>query len=177
MCASCIGRWILYHWVTREAPLNLYVYICLQIWLLFSHQVLSDSISQSLSKFMSSELVYHPTISSSVALFSFCLQSFLFSGSFPMNQLCGSGGQSIEASASASVLPKNIQDWFPLRLMNLISLFSKGLSIVFSSTTVQKASILQHSFIVRVSHLYMTTGKTIGLIIWTFVSKMISLLF
>ena len=61
--------------------------------------------------------------------------------------------------------------------MNLISLFSKGLSIVFSSTTVQKASILQHSFIVRVSHLYMTTGKTIGLIIQTFVNKVIYLLF
>ena len=79
----------------------------------------------------------HPTISSSVVPFSSCLQSFPASGSFPMNQFFASGGQSIGVSASASVLPVNIQDWFPLGLTGLISLLSKGLSRVFSSTTIQ----------------------------------------
>ena len=80
----------------------------------------------------------HPTISSSVIPFSSCLQSFPASGSFPMSQFFASGGQSIEASASASVLPMNIQDWFPLGWTGLISLKSKGLSRVFSNTIVQK---------------------------------------
>ena len=80
----------------------------------------------------------HSTISSSVIPFSSCLQSFPASGSFLMSQLCPSGGQSNGVSASASVLPMNIQDWFPLGLTGLISLQSKGLSRVFSNTTVQK---------------------------------------
>ena len=78
------------------------------------------------------------TISSSVTLFSFCLQSFPASGSFPMSRLFTSGGQSIGASASASVLPMNIQGWFLLELTGLISLKFKGLSRVFSKTTVWK---------------------------------------
>ena len=81
---------------------------------------------------------YHPTISSSVIPFSSCPQSFPASGFFPMHQFFTSGGQIIGASASASVLPMNIQDWFPLGLICLISLQSEGLSRVFSSTTVQK---------------------------------------
>ena len=81
---------------------------------------------------------YHPTTSSSVVPFSSCPQSFPTSGSSPMTQLFTSGGQSIGASASASVLPVNIQGWFPWGLTGLISLQSKGLSRVFSSTTVQK---------------------------------------
>ena len=80
----------------------------------------------------------HPTISSSVVPFSFCLQSFLVSGSFPMSHFFASGGQSIEVSASALVLPVNIQDWFPLGFTDLITLQSKRLSRVFSSTAVQK---------------------------------------
>ena len=80
----------------------------------------------------------HPTISSSDIPFSSCLQSFPESGSFPMSQLLASGGQSIRASASASVLPMNIQVWFPLGFTGLISLQSKGLSRVFSNTMVQK---------------------------------------
>ena len=80
----------------------------------------------------------HPTISSSVGSFSSCLQSFPASGSFPVSQLFTPGGQSIGASASASVLPMNIQDWFPLGWTSLISMLSKGLSRVFSSTTVQR---------------------------------------
>ena len=73
---------------------------------------------------------YHPTISSSVVPFFSCLQSFPASGSFPMSWFFPSGGQSIRVSASASVLPKNIQDWFPLGWNDWISLQSKGLSIV-----------------------------------------------
>ena len=80
----------------------------------------------------------HLTISSSVVPFTSYLQSFPASGFFPMNQLFASGGQSIGASASASVLPMNIQDWFPLGWTGLISLQSKGLSRVFCNTTVQK---------------------------------------
>ena len=80
----------------------------------------------------------HPAISSSVDLFSFCLQSFPASGSFPMSHLYTSGGQITEASAWASVLPMSIHSWFPLRVIGLISLLSKGFSRVFSSTTVGK---------------------------------------
>ena len=80
----------------------------------------------------------HPTILSSVAPVSSCPQSFPASGSFPVSQLFSSGGQSIRASASASVLPMNTQGWFPLGLTDLISLLSKGFSRVFSSTTIQK---------------------------------------
>ena len=78
----------------------------------------------------------HPAISSSVP-FSSRLQSFPAPGSFPMTQFFTSGGQSIGVSASTSVLPLNIQDWFPSGLTGLISLQSKGLSRVFSSTTIQ----------------------------------------
>ena len=80
----------------------------------------------------------HPTISSSVVPFSSCLQSFPASGSFPVCQFFTSNCQSIRASASASVLPMNIQGWFPLGLTGLISLLSKGLSRVVSNTTIQK---------------------------------------
>ena len=119
----------------------------------------------------------HPTISSSVIPFS-CPQSFPASGSFPMSQFFTSGGQSIGVSASGSVLPVNIQDWFPLGWTGWISLQSKGLSRVFSSTSL-KASILQHSafFMVQLSHPYMTTGKNKALTIQNFVKKVMSLLF
>ena len=80
----------------------------------------------------------HPTTSSSVVPSFSCLQSFPISGSFQMSQFFASGGQSIRVSASASVLPMNIQDWFPLEWTGLISLQSKGLSRVLSNTTVQK---------------------------------------
>ena len=78
----------------------------------------------------------HPA--NSVALFSFCPQSFPPSGSFPMSQLFAAGGQNTGASASASLLPMSIQGWFPLKLTGLISLLSKGLPRVFYSTTVQR---------------------------------------
>ena len=103
-----------------------------------AHQApLSFTISQSLLKLMSIEWCY-PTISSLVVPFSSCLQSFPASGSFLMSQLFISGDQSIGASTSASVLPINIQGWFPLELTGLISLQSRGLSKVFSNTTIQK---------------------------------------
>ena len=78
--------------------------------------------------------------------FSSCLQSFLASGSFPMNRLFALDSQIIGTSASASVLPMNIQCWFPLGLTGLISLHTKGLSRVFSSTTIQKHQFLVLSF-------------------------------
>ena len=80
----------------------------------------------------------HPTVSSSVVLFSSYLQSFPASGSFPMSHFFASGGQSIGVSASASVLLMNIQDWYPVGCTGWISLQFKGLSRVFSNTTVQK---------------------------------------
>ena len=80
----------------------------------------------------------HPTISSSVVPFSSCLQSFPASGSFLMSQSLASGGRRIGVSASASGLPMNIQDWFPLRWTSWISLQSNGLSRVFFNTMVQK---------------------------------------
>ena len=118
-------------------------------------------------------------IQPSVTPFSSCLQSFSESGPFPMNQLFASGGQSIGASASASVPPMNIQVWFPLELTYLISLQSKGLSRVFSNTTVQK-----HWFFGAQPSLWSSSHictwlleKTIALTIWIFVGKMMSLLF
>ena len=84
----------------------------------------------------------HPAISSSVVPFSSCLQSFPASWSFQMSQFFASGVQSIGVSVLASVLPMNIQDWFPLGLIGWISLQSKGLSRVFSNTTVQKHQFL-----------------------------------
>ena len=100
---------------------------------------------------------YHPTISSSVALFSSCLQSFLASGSFPVSQLFTSGSQTIRTSVLASDLPMNIQGWFPLGLTGLISLLSEGFSRVFSSTTIWK-----HQFF-SISLFY---GQIIGYTIW-----------
>ena len=109
-----------------------------------AHQTsLSFAISQSSLRFLSIESV---TLSNYLI---FCRPLLLLPsifpniiGSFPMNQLCTSGGQNIGTSASASVLPMNIQDWFPLGLTDLISLLSKGLSRVFSSTTIWKHQFL-----------------------------------
>ena len=104
-----------------------------------AHQAsLSITNSWSLLKLMSIESVMPSNRLILLHPLSSCLQSFPASGSFPMSQLIASGGQSIGASASTPVLPMNIQDWFPLGLAYLISLQSKGLSRVFSNTTVQK---------------------------------------
>ena len=117
----------------------------------------------------------HPTISSSVVPFSSCLHSSLASGSFPMSQFFASGGQSI--GASTSVLPMNIQDWFPLGLTGWISLQSNTLKSLLQHYS-SKASILwQLAFLmVQLSHPYMTTGKTTALTRWTCFGKVMSLL-
>ena len=120
----------------------------------------------------------HPTISSSVVPFSSRLQPFPASGSFQMSQFFASGGQSTGVSGSISVLPMSIQDWFPLGWTGWISLQSKGLSRIFQDHS-SKASILWRSafFIVQLSHLHMTTGKSIAFTRWTFVGKINSLIF
>ena len=111
----------------------------------------------------------HPTISSSVIPFSCCFQSFPASGCL-VRLLFTSGHQNIGASASASVLPMNIQGWFPLGFIGLISLLYKRFSSLLHSS---KASVLwcPAFFMVKLSHPYMTTGKTIALTIQTFVGK------
>ena len=143
---------------------------CVQLFVtpwIASHQAsLPFTISCSLLKLMSIESVMpwnhlihcHP--------FSSCPQSFPASWSFPMRQLFTSGGQSVGASASASVLPMNIQDWFLLGLTSLMSLLSEGLLRLLQHHS-SKASILWQSafFMVQPSHPYMTTGKTIALTI------------
>ena len=119
----------------------------------------------------------HQTISSSVVPFPW-LQSSPASWSFPMSQCFASGGQSIGASASTSVFPMSIQGWFPLVWTGWISSQSKVLSRVFSNATVQ----IHQSFgaqlsLVSNSHIHMITGKIMALTRWTFVSKVMSLLF
>ena len=106
-------------------------------WTAASQASLSVTNFWSLLKLMSIESKM-PAISSSVIPFSSCPQSLPASGSFPVSQFFASGGQNIGVSASASVLPMNIQDWFPLGLTGWIFLQSKGLSRVFSKTKVQK---------------------------------------
>ena len=118
------------------------------------------------------------TILSSVTPFSFCLQPFPAAGYFPVGQLFAWGSQSSGASASASVLPMTIQDWFPLDWL-VGCPCSPGDSQESSPTPQFKASILQCSafFIVQLSHPYMTTGKPIDLTRQTFFGKVMSLLF
>jgi len=138
---SSIGRWILYHWATRKAPIHLFavqsvsrVRLFVKLWTAACQASLPFIISRSLLRLMSIELVMPsnhlillllPSIFPSIRVFSnelaFCII-----------------GQSIGASASASILPVNIQGWFPLGLTGLISLLSKELSRVFCSTTVRK---------------------------------------
>ena len=133
---------------------TLYLASPLQLSVQFSHSVVSDSLPPhglqhttppcpspspgACSDSCPSSQWCHPIISFSVIPFSSCLQSFPASRSFQMSQFFASGGQSIGASAAVSVLPVNIQGWFPLGLTALISLQSKRLSRVFSNTTVQK---------------------------------------
>ena len=172
-------------------------YVCVCIWYVncfqghfqFSHSVMSDSSQphgpqhtsfpcpsptpRACSKSCPLSQWCHQTISSSVIPFSSCFQSFPESESFPVSQFFASGGQSIGNSASASVLPVNIQDWFPLGGTGWIFFQSKGHSRVFSNTTVQKHQF----FSTQLSHPYMTTGKTTALTRQTFFGKGISLIF
>ena len=138
--------WLFYHQrpSTKSSPVFVVVAQSVSHGQLFvtpwtaAHQAsLSFTISRSQLKLVSIESVMpsnYPTTLSSVTPFSSCPWSFPASGSFPMSQCFASGGQSIGASASASVLPMNIQGWFPLGSTSLISLQSKGFSNVFSST-------------------------------------------
>ena len=121
----------------------------------------------------------HPTITSSVVSFSSCLQSFPASGSFQMSQVFPSGGQSVGGSALTSILPMNIQDWFPLGWTGWISLQSKGLSRVFSNTTVEKHTFFSTQLCLSSnSHIHTwLLEKNKALTRWTFVGKVISLLF
>ena len=111
-------------------------------------------------------------------LFSSCPQSFLASGSLPMSWVFTSGGESIRASVSASVLSMSIQDWFPLGWTGWISLLQSTHKSLLQNHS-SKASILQCSafFMVQFSHPYITTGKTIALTVQTFVGHVMSLLF
>ena len=161
----------------------------------FSHSVMSDSLwphglqytrltcpsptPRTSSNSRSSSQWCHPIISFSVIPFSSCLQSFPASGSFRMSHFFASGGQIIGASDSVIVLPMNIQDWFPSEWTSWISLQSKGLSSVFSNTTVQK-----HQFFSAQLSLWSNTHihtwlltKTIALTKRTFVGKLMSPLF
>ena len=161
--------------------------------LLFSHSVVSDSLwlhglqhtsppcpsppPRACSNSCPLSRSCHPTILSSVVPFSSCFQSFPASQSFPVSWLFTPGGQSIGVSASASVLPMNIQGWFPLGLTGFISLLFKRLSSVFSSTQFEGISS-SLSFLYGPSltsvHDY---WKNHSFTIWTFVSKATSLLF
>ena len=160
--------------------------------LLFSHSVMSDSLRPfglqharlscpSLSPGVCSNSCplswwCYLAISSSAATISFCLQCSPASRSFPVSQLFASAGQSIGASASASVLPVNIQGWFPC----WFALFAvQGTLKSLLQHHSLKASIRWHSafFMIQPSHLYMTNGKAIALTVWTFVSKVMFLLF
>ena len=115
------------------------------------------AVSNSLLRLTFIELVGHPTIS----FFPSCPQSFPASGSFPMSWLFTSGGQIIGASAltSASVLPMNIPGWFPLGLTDLISLLSKGLSTVFSSTTIEKHQFFSAQPVFMVQLVFLSLRK------------------
>ena len=126
------GRWILYHWATREAPLASIVVQSL------SHvdSLRPNGLQHSRLKPMSIESMMLSNHLIFCCLLLLCLQSFPALGSFSMSQLLTSGGQSIGASASALLM--NIQDWFPLRLTGLVSLLSKGLWRVFFRTTIRR---------------------------------------
>ena len=180
------GTWI----IVKKIVQVIFIFFLIEVSVHFSCSVVSDSLephglenarppcSPDPGAYSNScPLIWwcHPTISSYVDPFSFYLQSFPASGSFPMSRFFTSGGQSIGVSASASVLPMNIQDWFLLGWTGWVSLHSKGLSRVFSNTS-SKASILQclAFFVVQLSHPYMTTEKTIALTRQIFVGKVMS---
>ena len=138
-------------WENQACPLSMYKYhwgfwwcsVAQSFWSLWSHglQHTSFPVHYQLPELVQTHVHWvngHPIISFSAVPSSSCLHYFPASGSFPMSHLFTSGGQSIGDSASASVLPMNIQDWFPLGWTGWISLQSKGLSRVFSNTIVQK---------------------------------------
>ena len=166
---SVIEQTPLYNLCTSSVQLLCCVGLFATLWTAVHQASMSITNSQAFSSSCPLRWWCHPTISSFVILVSSCLQSFPASRSLSMNQFFASGGQNVGVSASASVLPMNIQDWFSLGWTAWISLQSKGLSKVFFNTTVQKYQFF--------SHPYMTTGKSIALTRWTFAGKVMSLLF
>ena len=133
------------------------VWLFVTPWTAACQAPLSFTVSRSLLRFMSLSQWCYLTISSSMSPCSFCLQSFPASGSFPVSQLFASGGQSIEASASASALPVNTQVWFPLGLTILISFQSTGPSRVFSSTILWCSAF----FMAQLSHIFFTLADVL----------------
>ena len=142
--------------ISSVQPLS-HIWLFATPWTAACQAFLYITNSWSLLKHMSMESC-HPTISFSVAPLSSCLQSFLASGSFPTSQFFASGDQSIGVSASASVLPMKIQDWFPLGSTGLISLQSKGFLRVFSNTTFQNYQCFSFPYGPTLTSI-MTTGK------------------
>ena len=180
ICVLASTREIIIRLPSSNSSFSSFFYLWM---LLLSHSVMSDSLwplGWQYARFLCPPLSprvcsnscslnwwCYQTILSFVTPFSFCLQSFPASGPIPMGHLFLLGDQSTRASTLASVLPMNIQGWFPLGLTGMIFLQSK------------EPSILWHSafFIVQLSHPYMTTGKITALTIWTFIGKVMSLLF
>ena len=176
--AECVKMWeftwvFWSHWL--ESPLRgIWIF-----WWTVAHQnSLSITISWGLLKLKSIESMM-PSNHSTLCLspFSSCPQPFPASWSFPMSQFFALNGQSI--GASASVLPMNIQVLFPLELTGLISLLFQGILKNLLQHHISKVLILWYSafFMVQLSHPYMTTRKTITLTMWTFIDKVMSLLF
>ena len=137
-CSHAVKRHLLFGRKFNSVQLLSHVWLFATPWTAAYQASLSITYSQSCSNSCPLRRWCHPTISSSVVPFSSCFLSFPALGSFQMSQFFTSGGQRIGVSASASVLPMIIQDWFPLGLTDWISLLSQGLSRVFSNTTVQK---------------------------------------
>ena len=150
-CTKCVGQLIVIFHLASVLPMTLEVQFssvaqsCLTLQphgLQHPRLPCPSPTSGAYSNSCASSRWCHPTISSSVVPFSSCPQSFPASGSFQMNQFFALGGQSIGVSASASVLPMNIQHWFPLGWTGWIPVQSKGPSRVFSNTTLQKHQFL-----------------------------------
>ena len=137
-CNKSNDKLALLYYFPQSVQLLNHVWLFVTPWTAARQASLSITNSRNLLKLKSIELVMPSKHLFSVIPFSSCLQSFPASGSFPRSQFFPSSGQSIGVSASTSVLPVNIQDWFPLGWTVWISLQSKGLSRVFSNTTVQK---------------------------------------
>ena len=161
-CVSCIGRQILYAWATRKTHLFPFssVQLLSQVWPFVTTRLQPARLPcplprpRACSNSCPSSWWCHPTISSSVIHFSACLQSFPASRSFQTSQLFTSGGQSIGVSASASVLPMNIQDWIPVKIDWFDLIAVQGTLKCLIQHHSSKASILRHSafFMVQVSH-------------------------
>ena len=130
-------------------------------WTAACQAFLSFTISLSLLNSYQLSHWCHPTISSSVASFSFCSQPFSASGSFPISEFFASSGQSTGVSASALVLPMNIQDWSPLGWTGWISLQSNVLSSIFSNTTVQKHQFFSIQFFFVLFFVFFFYGQTL----------------